>query len=118
MRNQEYLFKLKISGLGLTITKKLVDMLGGKITFESVYQKGTTFTVVLDQEIVNKEKITDLSQYKAKKKTVDEYFDGSNYEILLVDDNALNLKVAEKLLKKYNFNGVVFYMGVNYNGEN
>ena len=51
---------------------------------------------------VDKEKITDLNQYKAKKKTVDEYFDGSNYEILLVDDNLLNLKVAEKLLKKYN----------------
>ena len=39
-----------------------------------------------------------------KKKTVDKYFDGSNYDILLVDDNLLNLKVAEKLLKKYNFN--------------
>lgn len=91
------------TGLGLTITKKLVDMLGGKISFESVYQKGTTFTVVIEQEIVDKEKITDLNQYKAKKKTVDEYFDGSNYEILLVDDNLLNLKVAEKLLKKYNF---------------
>lgn len=91
------------TGLGLTITKKLVDILGGKISFESVYQKGTTFTVVIEQEIVNKEKITDISSYKAKKKTVDEYFDGSNYEILLVDDNLLNLKVAEKLLKKYNF---------------
>ena len=90
------------TGLGLTITKKLVDMLGGKISFESVYQKGTAFTVVIEQEIVDKEKITDLNQYKAKKKTVDEYFDGSNYEILLVDDNLLNLKVAEKLLKKYN----------------
>lgn len=90
------------TGLGLTITKKLVDILGGKISFESVYQKGTTFTVVIEQEIVNKEKITDISSYKAKKKTVDEYFDGSNYEILLVDDNLLNLKVAEKLLKKYN----------------
>ena len=90
------------TGLGLTITKKLVDMVGGKISFESVYQKGTTFTVVIEQEIVDKEKITDLNQYKAKKKTVDEYFDGSNYEILLVDDNLLNLKVAEKLLKKYN----------------
>lgn len=90
------------TGLGLTITKKLVDMLGGKISFESVYQKGTTFTVVIEQEIVDKEKITDLNQYKAKKKTVDEYFDGSKYEILLVDDNLLNLKVAEKLLKKYN----------------
>lgn len=90
------------TGLGLTITKKLVDMLGGKISFESVYQQGTTFMVVLEQEIVNKEKIKDFSAYKAKKKVVDKYFDGSKYEILLVDDNALNLKVAEKLLKKYN----------------
>lgn len=92
------------TGLGLTITKKLVDMMGGKISFESVYQQGTTFTVVLEQEIVNKEKIKDFSAYKAKKKTVDKYFDGSKLEILLVDDNALNLKVAEKLLKKYNLN--------------
>lgn len=92
------------TGLGLTITKKLVDMLGGKISFESVYQQGTTFTVVLEQEIVNKEKIKDFSVYKAKKKVVDKHFDGSKYEILLVDDNALNLKVAEKLLKKYNLN--------------
>lgn len=90
------------TGLGLTITKKLVDMLGGKISFESVYQKGTTFTVVLEQEIVDKEKIGNLADYKVKKKTVSEYFDGSKYEILLVDDNALNLKVAEKLLNKYN----------------
>lgn len=92
------------TGLGLTITKKLVDMMGGKISFESVYQQGTTFTVVLEQEIVNKEKIKDFSAYKAKKKTVDKYFDGSKFEILLVDDNTLNLKVAEKLLKKYNLN--------------
>lgn len=92
------------TGLGLTITKKLVDMMGGKIGFESVYQQGTTFTVVLEQEIVNKEKIKDFSAYKAKKKTVDKYFDGSKFEILLVDDNTLNLKVAEKLLKKYNLN--------------
>lgn len=92
------------TGLGLTITKKLVDMMGGKISFESVYQQGTTFTVVLEQEIVNKEKIKDFGAYKAKKKTVDKYFDGSKFEILLVDDNTLNLKVAEKLLKKYNLN--------------
>ncbi len=92
------------TGLGLSITKKLLDMMGGKITFESVYQKGTTFTVTLEQEVVDKEKITDFNLHKAKKKTVSEYFDGSKYEILLVDDNLLNLKVAEKLLKKYNFN--------------
>ena len=91
------------TGLGLAITQKLLDMMGGKISFDSVYQKGTTFVVELEQEIVDKNKITDLSAYKAKKKTVDEYFDGSKYEILLVDDNLLNLKVAEKLLKPYKF---------------
>lgn len=91
------------TGLGLVITKKLLDMMGGKIRFESVYQKGTTFIVELEQDIVDKAKITNFTEHKAKKKTVDEYFDGSSYEILLVDDNLLNLKVAEKLLKPYKF---------------
>jgi len=91
------------TGLGLAITKKLLDMLGGKISFTSVYQKGTTFIAEIPQEIASKEKIKDISAYKAKRKTVDEYFDGSQYHLLLVDDNLLNLKVAEKLLKKYNF---------------
>ncbi len=90
------------TGLGLVITKKLVDLMGGKISFESVYQQGTTFTVTLEQEVVDKTKI-DMATYQAKKVPVGEYFDGSQYKILLVDDNMLNLKVAEKLLKKYNF---------------
>ncbi len=89
------------TGLGLVITKKLLDLMGGKISFESEYQKGTTFTVNLEQEILDKSQI-DFGTYKAKKLTVDEYFDGSKYKVLLVDDNILNLKVAEKLLKKYN----------------
>lgn len=92
------------TGLGLVITKQLITMMGGKLSFTSVYQEGTTFTFELDQEIINKETISDISTYEAKKKNVDEYFDGSSYQILLVDDNQLNLKVAEKLLKKYNFN--------------
>lgn len=90
------------TGLGLTITKKLLDLMGGKISFESVYQKGTTFTIVLEQEIVDKAKV-DFATYKGKKVAVNRYFDGSKYKILLVDDNLLNLKVAEKMLKKYNF---------------
>ena len=92
------------TGLGLVITKHLVNLLDGKISFDSEYQKGTTFTVVIVQNIVNKEKITNIDEYSNKKMVVDKYFDGSNYDILLVDDNTLNLKVAEKLLKRYNFN--------------
>lgn len=89
------------TGLGLVITKKLLELMGGKISFTSVYQEGTTFTIELTQEIVDKDKI-DYSTYKTKKVTVDEFFDGSMYKVLLVDDNLLNLKVAEKLLKNYN----------------
>ena len=92
------------TGLGLAITKQLISMLGGKISFTSEYQVGTTFVVELDQEIADKQKIYDISGYKAKQKTVERHFNGENYNILLVDDNLLNLKVAEKLLKKYNFN--------------
>ena len=91
------------TGLGLTITKKLLDLMGGKISFESVYQQGTTFTIVVEQEIVDKSSVN-FETYKAKKMTVDNYFDGSKYNILLVDDNLLNLKVAEKMLKQYNLN--------------
>ena len=108
------------TGLGLTITKKLLDLMGGKISFESVYQQGTTFTIVIEQEIVDKEKV-DFATYKAKKVTVDEYFDGSKYNILLVDDNVLNLKVAEKMLKKYNFNITAIKSGLeclNYTKNN
>jgi len=87
--------------LGLVITKKLVNLMGGKISFESTYGEGTTFTINLEQEIVDKSTI-DFNTYEAKKVTVDEYFDGSKYKVLLVDDNVLNLKVAEKMLKRYN----------------
>lgn len=90
------------TGLGLVITKKLLDLMGGKIRFDSVYQQGTTFTVELEQDVVDKDNI-DFSTYRAKKVKVERYFDGRPYKILLVDDNLLNLKVAEKLLKNYNF---------------
>mgnify|MGYP002857049786 CR=1 FL=1 len=91
------------TGLGLIITKKLVELMGGKISFKSEYQKGTTFTIVLEQQIIDKEAI-DFGTYKAKKVSVDEYFDGTNYNVLVVDDNLLNLKVAKKLLEKYKIN--------------
>ena len=40
------------SGLGLTITKSLVEMLDGKITVESTLNVGTTFTINLKQKII------------------------------------------------------------------
>lgn len=108
------------SGLGLVITKQLVNLMGGKISFESVYGEGTTFTINLEQVIVDNSMV-DFETYQAKKNKIDEYFDGSSYKVLLVDDNDLNLKVAEKMLKRYNLNVTSVKSGlecINYTKNN
>ena len=91
------------TGLGLVITKRYVDLMGGKIWFESEYQVGTTFYVDVSQRIINKSEIGDIHE-PVNINTEDEYIDCSGFNILLVDDNKLNLKVAERIFSKYKFN--------------
>ncbi|MGN1371017.1 MAG: ATP-binding protein [Candidatus Coprovivens sp.] len=83
------------AGLGLAITKKLVEMMGGKIIVQSVYGSGSKFTVYLKQRIITRTSVSfenndTQGELNLQGKTV-----------LVVDDNTLNIKVAEKLLKKY-----------------
>ena len=84
------------TGLGLAITKKLVDLMHGKIVVQSIYGKGSRFTVAIDQRIVDKKVIE-------PEETPDEFvpFDATGKKILVVDDNKVNLKVAARLLKDY-----------------
>ncbi|MEG0794792.1 MAG: ATP-binding protein, partial [Bacilli bacterium] len=84
------------TGLGLAITKKLVDLMHGKIVVQSVYGKGSKFTVALDQKIV-KNPSKNLEYETKKLETVKV----KNKIVLLVDDNLINLKVAERLLDAY-----------------
>ena len=90
------------TGLGLVITKEMVQLMNGKISFTSEYGRGSTFTVMIPQKIMDNKPIGVISDLDLKEKEID-YFNGSNYKILVVDDNKLNLKVAEKLLRPYNF---------------
>ena len=84
------------TGLGLAITKKLVDMMNGKIVVQSVFGKGSKFTVSIDQRIVKnptiKVEAIDTTHEKVEVK---------NKTVLVVDDNKINLKVAERLLQTY-----------------
>lgn len=91
-------------GLGLVVVKDLVQMLGGDIKFESEYGIGTTFYITLTQEVVDKSKLGNVSITDEYSLTHKEnfYFDCSNYKVLIVDDNKMNLKVVSRLLSSYN----------------
>ena len=90
------------TGLGLVITKKYVDLMQGKIWFDSEYEVGTTFYIDLTQKIVNLSKIGDIKEPIKPINDID-YLDCSGKRVLIVDDNKLNIKVASRLLEPYKF---------------
>ena len=83
------------TGLGLAITKKLVDLMGGKIVVQSVYGKGSIFTVSIDQKIVENPTIKVAEVKKPKRTSL------KGKKVLIVDDNKINIKVAHRLMESY-----------------
>ena len=90
------------TGLGLSIVHQLVGLMGGRISVNSVYTKGSIFIVELDQDIVDgrelgtftlasRMKIHNGEQYKQS-------FEAPGAHLLVVDDNEMNLMVVRKLL--------------------
>ena len=80
-------------GLGLALTKRLVELMHGTINFTTTYQVGTTFTIMLPQEFYYQDMIT-LPKLKDLTKSK---------RVLIVDDNPLNIKVAKRALEALNY---------------
>lgn len=88
------------TGLGLVITKKYVDSMGGKIWFESEYGAGTIFYIDLPQKILDTTPLSQAVDTQENKKI--ELCDCTKSRVLIVDDNVLNIKITKKILEKYN----------------
>ena len=92
------------TGLGLAIAKNYVDLLGGKIWFDSVYGAGTTFYMDIPQKIVDSDStLGDYKEAEDKDEDKDMLLDCSKYRILIVEDDALNLEVTSRLFGRYGF---------------
>lgn len=91
------------TGLGLNITKRLVEMMGGEIIVESEYGRGSIFTVRIPQTVENATAMGDFAiRHKmAFAKTQNEVggYTAPNARVLVVDDVKMNLRVVEGLLK-------------------
>ena len=95
------------TGLGLAITKKLTDMMGGKINVQSRFGEGSLFVVQIPQKISKREKpltekeLINTAELVLRVEKEQEKF--NNKKVLIVDDNELNIKVAKRAMKALNF---------------
>ena len=90
------------TGLGLSIVQQLVELMGGEISVNSVYTKGSKFIVTLEQDIVDEKELgTFTLASRARAHQAEQYqqsFEAPDAHILVVDDNEMNLMVVTKLL--------------------
>lgn len=91
------------TGLGMTITVKLLELMDSELKVESVYGEGSKFSFELWQKIENAEPLGDYREAIAKPRNSESYresFRAPDARILVVDDTKMNLLVVENLLKK------------------
>ena len=91
------------TGLGLPITGQLVKLMNGTIEVDSVYGQGSTFKVSIPQRVISLSPIGRITEESfenhVQKKASKDLFIAPEAKILIVDDVAMNLRVATSLLK-------------------
>ncbi len=92
------------TGLGMSITKSLLEVMGSRLEVESVYGQGSTFSFDLKQKVIAWDKLGDYEKaYKNRQRKTGKYKEklhAPNATVLVVDDNKINLTVFKSLIKK------------------
>ena len=95
--------KIEGTGLGMSITKNLLEKMGSRLEVASVYGEGSTFSFEIEQPVVRNEKIGDYRDRAEERDVVSndvEKFHAPEAKLLIVDDVEMNLIVAKNLLKR------------------
>ena len=89
------------TGLGLNISYRFADLMGGKLWCESVYGEGSEFILTLDQKIIDKTPMGEFVEHddESARGPYIPQFVAPDAEVLVVDDNPMNLSVIKSLLK-------------------
>ena len=91
------------TGLGMSITKQLLALMGSTLNVESVYGKGSTFSFAVEQPVVKWNGVgqfTERLRAGTQHKSYREMFHAPDARVLVVDDTPVNLTVMRGLLKR------------------
>nr|MCR5001121.1 response regulator [Lachnospiraceae bacterium] len=96
------------TGLGMSIVKHLLDMMGSSLSVTSVYGEGSDFSFEVNQKVMDWEPIGDFNEtYIKSLESIERYrvsFIAPDAHILVVDDTPINLSVIRSLLKETRVN--------------
>ena len=90
------------TGLGLAITIKTLELMNSNLVVESEYGKGSTFSFVLEQDVIDETVVGDIDILSNRRSVeiTHEGFTAPDARVLVVDDIEMNLMVFKKLLRK------------------
>lgn len=91
------------TGIGLTITKTLVELMNGEIGVSSVYGEGSTFWIELNGSVMKEKEVVNHAKKQFENATDHEQHSEMNscFKLLYVDDNEVNRLIVQQALKRF-----------------